>query len=206
MAAHEAREMVRHLPFLSLGKEGHAMSRLQTDRLLLRPPERGDASTLIALLGDYDVSKNLGNVAHPYTEAHARDFYARMDDGRAKGEVWPFAVTRKADSAYIGGVGLRLEHGAFELGYWLGKPYWARGYASEAAHGVLEFAFHDLKARNVWAWWFHDNPASGHVLEKLGFRTLRAELRNCLARGQAVNCHLTMLDREDFGRSRKTAA
>lgn len=180
------------------------MSRLQTDRLLLRPPERGDSATLIALLGDYDVSKNLGNVAHPYTEAHARDFYARMDDGRAKGEVWPFALTRKGDGFYIGGVGLRLEHGAFELGYWLGKPYWGRGYATEAAHRVLEFAFRELSARIVWAWWFHDNPASGRVLEKLGFRVMRAEPRDCLARGQAVNCHLTMLDREDFGQQRKS--
>jgi ribosomal-protein-alanine N-acetyltransferase len=195
--------MVRHLPFLSLGKEGHAM-RLQTDRLLLRPPERADWATLIAMIGDYDVAKNLANVAHPFTQTQAHEFYDRMEDGRAKGEVWPFAIFRKGDSAYIGGVGLRLSDGQFELGYWLGRAHWGRGYATEAARRALGFAFHDLKAQAVWAGWFHDNPRSGHVLEKLGFRFTHSEPRDCLARGQAVNCHLTTLAREDFGRQRKS--
>jgi RimJ/RimL family protein N-acetyltransferase len=156
------------------------------------------------MIGDYDVAKNLANVAHPFTQTEAREFYARMEDGRARGEVWPFAIHRKGDSAYIGGVGLRLSGGQFELGYWLGRSYWGKGYATEAARRALGFAFHDLKAMAVTAGWFHDNPRSGHVLEKLGFCATHSEPRDCLARGQAVNCHLTTLAREDFGRQRKT--
>ena len=103
---------------------------------------------------------------------------------------------------FLGSCGLHLKDGRFELGYWLGKPFWGQGYATEAAKKLVSFAFHDLKATSLWAGWYHDNPASGRVLEKLGCRPDGVEPRHSLARGHAVYCHMVALTREQFGRKR----
>ena len=168
---------------------------------MLRPPEAGDIPRLVPLLNDYGVARNLSRVPYPYTEAHAREFLERGRRDRALGQAYPFAALRKADGLLIGGCGLRLkDDGVFELGYWLGKPYWMQGYASEAARRVACFAFRDLKAPTLKASYFHDNPASGHVLKKLGGVPAGVGHIDCVARGHAVYCHKVVLDRENFGR------
>ena len=177
--------------------------RLETERLLLRPQGADDIPHIVPLLNDYDVVKNLSRVPFPYTEEDAKGFLARGAEDRARGQSYPFAVTLKADGALIGGCGLRLgDDGMFEMGYWLGRPYWARGYATEAARRVAAFAFQQLKATALRANWFHDNPASGHVLEKLGAVPAGVAHIDCLARGHAVYTHRVVLDRENFGRNR----
>ena len=177
--------------------------RLETERLLLRPQGANDIPAIVSLLNDFDISKNLARVPYPYTEDQAREFLARAVEDRAKGQSYPFAVTRKEDDALIGGCGLRLkDDGVFELGYWLGRPYWGQGYASEAARRVAGFAFHNLDAPTIRASYFHDNPASGHVLEKLGCVPAGVEHIDCLARGHAVYSHRVVLDRENFGRKK----
>jgi len=175
--------------------------RLETERLLLRPPEASDIAAMVALANDYDVAKNLATMPHPYTEDDARSHLARAIDGRAKGSDFGFAITRRADSAFMGMTGVHLrDNGFFEIGYWLGKPYWRQGYATEAARKLAGFAFHALKATKVTAGYFHDNPASAHVLEKVGFRPDGASQRDCLARGHTVYCLGMLLERENFGR------
>ena len=173
---------------------------LQTGRLILRPPNPSDAPVMMNLVGDFEVSKNLGRVPHPYTHDHAREFYARVEVQRGLGTDFNFAITRKDDGVYLGGCGLHLKDGVFEMGYWLGKAYWGMGYATEAAKKLASFAFHDLKASRIVAAWFHDNPASGRVLAKLGCEHSGSEPRDCLARGHQVYCHNVELRREKFGR------
>jgi RimJ/RimL family protein N-acetyltransferase len=177
--------------------------RLETERLLLRPQEAGDIASLVPLLNDFEVAKNLANIPHPYTMEDAKGFIARGIEFRAKGQGYPFALIAKANAALVGGCGLRLQDdGFFELGYWIGRPYWGLGYASEAARRVAAFAFHELKAMTIHAGWFHDNPASGRVLEKLGAVPAGTDHRNSVARGHAVYCYKVVLDRENFGRKR----
>ncbi|MGC9952940.1 MAG: GNAT family N-acetyltransferase [Rhizomicrobium sp.] len=178
------------------------MPRLETERLLLRPPEFRDVPAITTWIGDWDVAKNLASVPHPYREEDAREFVSRAVHKRAAGEGHCFAIERKEDGVFMGACGLLLKDGRFELGYWLGKPFWRQGYATEAARKVVSFAFHDLKAASIWAGWFHDNPASGRVLQKLGCRHDGAEPRKCLARGHEVTCNLMALTREEFGRKR----
>ena len=175
---------------------------LETERLLLRPPEFRDVPAIAALAGDWDVAKNLASMPHPYREDDAREFVSRTQMKGASGEVFCFAILRKADEAFMGCSGLNLKDGRFELGYWFGKPFWGRGYATEAAKKVVSFAFRDLKATSLSAGWFHDNPASGRVLEKLGCRPDGAEPRHSLARGHSVYCHMAALTREQFGRKK----
>lgn len=175
--------------------------RLETERLLLRPPENSDIAAITAFASDYAVSKNLARVPHPYTEDDAQSFVTRSAMLRAQGTDFSFAIVRKEGGLYLGGCGLHLrDNGLFELGYWLGQPHWGQGYATEAARKLAGFAFHCLKAVHITAGYFHDNPASGRVLEKLGFRPNGAANRDCLARGHTVYCLDMLLERENFGR------
>jgi RimJ/RimL family protein N-acetyltransferase len=171
---------------------------LETERLLLRPPERRDISALVPLANDYDVAKNLSTLPHPYTVAHGEEFVARVEAQRATGTDFNFAITRKADRAYMGGCGVHVKQGKFEFGYWLGKPFWKQGYATEAARRLVEFAFDELQTESVWAGWYFDNPASGHVLEKLGCIPDGEQKRACMARGMEVGCNIVTLSREAF--------
>jgi [ribosomal protein S5]-alanine N-acetyltransferase len=175
---------------------------LGSERLLLRPPEFRDVAAITTWLGDYDIAKNLASAPHPYREEDAEAHVARSIEARALGEGYHFSVLRRADGVFMGQCGLRLKEGRFRLGYWLGKPFWGLGFASEAAGRVLAYAFDDLKADGVSAGWFHDNPASGRVLEKLGFRHDGAFPQTSLARGHHVYCHEVTLTAEEFRRKK----
>ncbi|HVP83644.1 MAG TPA: GNAT family N-acetyltransferase [Rhizomicrobium sp.] len=177
-------------------------SRLETERLLLRPPEEADIPSTVVLLGDFDVAKNLASVPHPFTRSHAEDFHKKAIETRAAGTSFRFSIVRKAGNIHMGGIGLALKDGQFELGYWLGRPYWGQGYATEAAKRIVRSAFEDLKAASVSAGRFHDNPASGRVLAKLGATPNGVEPRDCMARGHAVYCNLVLLRRENFERKK----
>jgi [ribosomal protein S5]-alanine N-acetyltransferase len=163
---------------------------LESERLILRPPRPSDIAAMTVWLGDYDVAKNTSRVPHPYGEDDAEAFVACAPEGR-------FVIARKQDGLFLGCVGLHPESD-FEFGYWLGKPFWGRGYATEAAQRLVRYAFEVLGQASVHAGWFHDNPASGHVLAKLGARHNGSHMRECLARGVPVLCHDMLLTRADF--------
>lgn len=166
--------------------------KIRTQRLLLRPPTVADAPRVCALAGDYDIARMTAVVPHPYNEQMAVDWLRQVEAGE-EGVV--FMIER--EGAVIGCTGYRAFDAAHaELGYWIGKPYWGEGYATEAVRAVIaqSFAGHDfayLKAGH-----FADNPASRTVLGKLGFRLHGEEMRDCLARGHAVRCFVYRLDRE----------
>jgi RimJ/RimL family protein N-acetyltransferase len=174
---------------------------LETDRLRLRPPHAGDIVAITALAADYEVSKNLSRMPHPYSREDAAGYVERAAKSRATGSEFTFVIIAKADQALMGSAGLTLgENGLFELGYWLGKPFWGRGYATEAGWKLAGFAFSSLKAAAITAGYFHDNPASGRVLRKLGFKPNGAKELVSTARGHSVNCPTVLLEREAFGR------
>jgi RimJ/RimL family protein N-acetyltransferase len=177
---------------------------LESERLLLRRPERRDIPALVPLANDYDVAKNLSRMPHPYTAQDGETFVAMCEEKRAAGTDFNFAITRKSDGVFLGCIGLHLKDGEFEFGYWLGQPYWRQGYATEGARRLVTFAFDDLKADSVWAGWFHDNPRSGNVLAKLGCLPTGFDKRVCLARGMEIGCNLVRLSREAF-RERRAA-
>jgi RimJ/RimL family protein N-acetyltransferase len=147
-------------------------------------------------LGDYDVARMLSRVPYPYSEADAESFVAQALPHR-------FVVQRKQDGLFMGMIGLHSEDD-YEFGYWLGKPFWGQGYATEAARRLVNFAFAELDRETVHAGWFYDNPASGHILAKLGARHDGSRMRECRARGIKILCHEMLLTRADF--LRKQAA
>jgi RimJ/RimL family protein N-acetyltransferase len=169
---------------------------LESERLILRPPRPSDIQSITVWLSDFDVAKMTSRVPYPYSEGDAEAFLAL-------GEAHCFVIQRKSDGLFMGMTGLRAEDG-HEFGYWLGKPFWGFGYATEAAHRLVSYAFVALVQDTVHAGWFYDNPASGRVLAKLGARHNGSAMRDCRARGRAVLCHDMLLTRADF--LRKQAA
>jgi RimJ/RimL family protein N-acetyltransferase len=174
-----------------------------TQRLILRAPTMTDMPAFVAILNDYEVSKNLQQVPHPFTDTLFFEALARTDQERRCGSAYRFAVTRAMDGALIGMCSSeRGEHGAWEFGYWYGKSYWGQGYATEAAWPMIRFAFEDLAAERLTAGWFDDNPASGAVLHKLGFAITSVASVPCLARGCEVLSNRTLLTRDGFARKK----
>lgn len=154
---------------------------IRTQRLVLRAPVRADAEQLAALIGLPEVALNLGTVPLPYGINNALDWIAKT--ARAPGGEHAFVIDLPGQGV-IGGAGLRLIGEVFELGYWLGKPWWGAGYVTEAAAGLLDWAERALDTQAFMAGHYLDNPASGRVLEKLGFeavgvRDLFGRARGC---------------------------
>jgi RimJ/RimL family protein N-acetyltransferase len=141
---------------------------LETMRLRLRPYSEADIAELLPLVGRREVAATTLRIAHPYTEKDARDFLTLTGDSD---KVW-LAITLCDDGRQIGGVGLRLDeqHHHAELGYWLGVPYWGKGYATEAAQEMLRYGFEDLGLHRIFASHFKHNTNSGRILRKLGMR------------------------------------
>ena len=169
---------------------------LESERLVLRPPRPCDIQSMTVWLSDYDVARMTARVPHPYGEGDAEAFVAAGSANR-------FVIERKRDGLFLGMAGLHVDEDC-EFGYWLGKPFWGQGYATEAAHRLVTFGFVELGLETVRGSWFADNPASGHVLAKLGARHNGSRMRESSARGARVLCHEMLLTRADF--LRKQAA
>lgn len=141
---------------------------IETRRLTLRAPERGDARRMAELANDFDVVKMTGRMPFPYRLADAEAFIGRCEQRDPRREV-QFAIEVE-DQGYAGGLGFFPNaEGQLEVGYWLGRPFWGRGIATEALKGALVWASRDWKKRCVVAGHFEDNPASGVVLTKADF-------------------------------------
>jgi len=154
----------------------------RTNRLLLRPIWGEDAPALHRAIADENVVRNLARAPWPYGEADARAFAARPVD-----PLFPrLLVTLARDAQVIGCIGLEPAEVGAELGYWIARPHWGQGYASEAGQAMVAIAAM-LGHTMLGAWHFLDNPASGKVLRKLGFEPSgRIEERfSCARKGKA---------------------
>ena len=166
----------------------------RTERLLLRPGWREDAPALHKAIADERVVRNLAVVPWPYSFADAEDFLSRERDP-LDASCLIFLRTRGAPRL-IGGIGFgRMPSGAREFGYWIARPYWGLGFATEAGRAVIANARDSLRLKRLVAGHFLDNPASGRVLAKLGFRpTGITAQRYSSGRGEDAACKLFELD------------
>ena len=154
-----------------------------TERLVLRAPVKSDADELCQLANDLGVAGMLSTMPYPYRPADADAFLGKPVNWRREPR---FAIEHR-HFGLIGGLGFdEKAPGRLEVGYWLGRPFWGRGYATEALGAALRWAKADWRRNVVWAGHFADNAASGGVLVKAGFLyTGDVEPRPCAARGDA---------------------
>ncbi len=139
----------------------------QTRGVFLISPQ--DADAIQALIGDPAIAATT-RIPHPYPENGARDFIAAQEKERLDGSAYVFTI--KDGKQLVGACGLHgieADH-ARELGFWIGKPYWGKGYATFGVKMVLHFAFKNLKLERVGSGALESNAASRRVLEKNGFR------------------------------------
>lgn len=131
-----------------------------------------DAAEVTRLAGDRAIAATTLNIPHPYDDGVAQKWIEAHEAALEAGESVTFAITDRTTSGLFGAIGLHLktDQSRAELGYWIGKPYWRRGYATEAGGAVLQYGFEQLELNRIHARCFAGNPSSGRVLEKLGMQ------------------------------------
>ncbi|MBH0237833.1 GNAT family N-acetyltransferase [Methylobrevis albus] len=143
---------------------------LETRRLLIRPPVATDAAALALIADNPRIAQNLTRMPHPYGVADAEAFIA--EDCPADG-LKHLILRKRGDDApeLVGALALDHRRGPIpELGYWIAEPCWNRGYATEAAHAAIDFAFLVHRHPRVNVTCRVTNGASRRVIEKCGFQ------------------------------------
>lgn len=156
---------------------------IETPRLILRPFSLADAPQVQRLAGERDVASTVLEIPHPYEDGMAEHWIGTHQERFERGELVSFAIVLRVTTTFMGTTDLQLDHQheSAELGYWLGKPFWQQGYATEAAQAVVRYGFEVLGLHRVYATYLMRNPASARVLQKLGMRAegcLRQHLKH----------------------------
>jgi RimJ/RimL family protein N-acetyltransferase len=178
------------------------MTVLETGRLILRPWRETDAESLYEYAKDPLVGPIAGWPVHTGIE-NSREI---IRDILSAEEC--YAVTVKGDGRAVGSIGLMtgrasnldLPDNEAEIGYWIGVPFWGRGYIPEGAREVMRRAFEDLGMETLWCGYFDGNDKSRRVGEKCGFSFHRTEQKEWPLIGKTVTQHITRLTRQEWER------
>ncbi|WEG19067.1 GNAT family protein [Alkalihalophilus pseudofirmus] len=143
---------------------------IETSRLRLLPVALEHADRIEELASDYELAKTTSNVPHPYPKGGAKDFIKMVGEKEKKGEIILLSVIEKSSTQLIGliNININLTHNRGELGYWIGVPYWGKGYGTEAAKALLTYGFEETGLNRIYAAAYTVNPASWKVMEKIG--------------------------------------
>jgi RimJ/RimL family protein N-acetyltransferase len=163
---------------------------LETSRLLLRKPRPDDAQAIAAGLDNFNVSRFLNPVPHPYTEEMAHGWMQSLGEntpGNAK------FVIEKPGTGLVGGIGLDTE-----LGFWIAEPHWRNGYITEASVALLNWHFANTSSDAVPSAAHVDNAASQGVQQKLGFVVCGRKIQYSASRQMEVEHVVTSLTRDAF--------
>ena len=166
----------------------------RSERLLLRPPWPEDWQAIRDGIAEEGIVRNLGRAPWPYGDDDARSFAAIEQ----KSSTPHFLLILPTQDGWelVGSAGLGTHRDEVELGYWIARRFWGQGFATEAARAVLEIA-RLCGHKQLVAGHFTDNPASGRVLEKIGFEpTGKTEPRFSAGRGEEADCRLFSIDLE----------
>lgn len=147
-----------------------------TARLCLRPYETKDIEPLATLLNDANVVRWMSFIPFPYTVAMAQDWYESCAADYRQNTAAFWAIADRQTDAFLGGIGLHKpntcvnEPGILEIGYWLGAPFWGRGYMTEAVLALVSFGFQTISTLpKIVSSTQIDNKGSQQVLRKAGF-------------------------------------
>lgn len=141
---------------------------LETERLTLRPLRKSDAGLCSLYTSDFRVAGMTSRIPHPNPPGAVEQFIERSNSLEGTETTWAIDATKGFGSELVGVVSLEADG---ELGYWIAPFFWGLGIATEAAKGVVDHAF-ERGHTEVIACAFQDNPASRHVLEKVGLKMI----------------------------------
>lgn len=142
--------------------------RIITTRLVLRPFKAGDAPIVQHLAGHQDIASTTLSIPHPYPVGLAELWISSHASKYAEGSETVFALTLRTTGEVIGAMGFEVNprHDWAEIGYWIGRPYWDQGYATEALRSLIPWTFAHTALNRLQACHFMRNPASGRVMQK----------------------------------------
>ena len=171
---------------------------LLSQRLVLRAPHEEDIDALAHLANNANIATMVSPMPHPYTTKDAADFVRRSNDGVIGKCV--YAITRGDNGAFLGCCGLEPQENekVVEIGYWLGEPHWNQGYATEAAHVLIDMAFRTRDIDHIDARCRVTNVASRRVIQKCGFQFQGSGMFGSLAMGGMVPVEWFRLDRKTW--------
>ena len=163
-----------------------AFPRIETARLFLREPTEADLAHMPGVLGDPEIYAYTRNIPYPYRDTDAVDALARYRRLAADGEALTLFPECRATGRMIGLVVLIVTDGdrEGELGYAIGRDWWGKGYATEAAGGLMDYGFASLGLDRIIAHAMVRNPGSARVLEKLGMRSTGVVEDLCIKDGK----------------------
>lgn len=173
---------------------------LETERLLLRPFTIDDASKVQCLAGDWAIADTTLNIPYPYEDGMAEEWISTHKSNFENDEVVTYAITEKGDGKLFGAISLVINrrHEHAELGYWIGKPYWNKGYCTEAAGELIHYGLSQLNLNRIFARFFPRNKASGKVMEKTGMRYEGCYRQHVKARGKFEDLKTYAIIKADF--------
>ncbi len=175
---------------------------LSTPRLNLRPFTLEDAPTVQKLAGEWEIAATTANIPHPYEDGVAEAWIGTHQEAFETGEAVTFAICLKADASLVGAIGIfhiSKTNRLAEIGYWIGVPYWNQGFCTEAAAGIIRYAFEVLELNRVQARHLTNNPASGRVMQKVGMK-FEGILRQSIYRwGKFEDAAIYAILREEYG-------
>lgn len=167
---------------------------IKTARLVLRPTTEADAERAFQIQNDWDTVRMLRMAEYPPTRNNMYAWFKEHENERVEGTAHRFAMEL---NGYVIGIADidEIEGTSGEIGYWLDRAYWGKGYASEAAQALVEYAFETLGLTKLSTGHAIDNPASGKILRKLGFRETRRVSVEYPVRGDCVVHQFYKIDR-----------
>jgi len=143
---------------------------LQTERLTLRALALDDANVLLPLVGEKEIAATTLSIPHPYPAEEAAKWITKTIEKYEEGVAAAFAIILKETGKIVGSISIWMDHkhNNAELGYWIGKPYWNNGYATEAGKAILNYGFKDRDLNRIHAHHMIKNPQSGKVMQNMG--------------------------------------
>ncbi|GAB6615424.1 MULTISPECIES: GNAT family N-acetyltransferase [Bacillus] len=143
--------------------------KLESENLCIEPFTNDDVCRIKELANDKELANILG-LPHPYKLEFAQDWVDMQPELMRQGIEYPLGIISKESREIVGTITLRIDKGnnRGELGYWIGKNYWGKGFATEAVNRMIHFGFIELGLNKIWASAISRNRSSIKVLEKSG--------------------------------------
>jgi 8-oxo-dGTP diphosphatase len=188
---------------------------LVAERLVLRRLTAGDADAIARLVDDWDIIKNLSDAPYPYPPGLAQRWIASTHRGIEERQDFALGIVPREAAAPIGAILLRQSQAeprvdgapppgvaAAEIGYWIGRAFWGKGYAVEAVKRMVRFAFDEVGLDRVWGAVLTDNAPSRRVLERVGFKLVGEAEYDFPARGGLRRVFVYAIDRRTMTATR----
>ncbi len=177
--------------------------RIETERLILTELTAGDIPQIVKYAANRRISDYTLNLPFPYTEKDAVYWINLSNQGFKNGTHLIFGIRLKTENQLTGGIGLTIEQrfNRAEIGYWIGEPFWNKGFVSEATRAIIQFSFDKLALNKITSSHFEKNPASGKVMLKSGM-IKEGELKEHIRKDSVYHSLVVYgLTKSDYGKN-----